>query len=93
MCSHGGASGLRAEHLQGDSSHCSSLTPDISLGCLLMQTEGTAPQDVSQITHCRDEGLQVRLRTQGIQMQVHLTAMPVFFIQTALQWQFFHSHL
>ena len=85
MCSHGGASGLRAEHLQGDSSHCSSLAPAISLGCLLMQREGTAPQVVSQIAHCRDEGLQVSLRTQGIQMQAHLTAMPVLFIQTGFQ--------
>ena len=40
---------------------------------------------MSQIAHCRDQGLQVRLRTQGIQIQAHLTAMPVLFIQTGFQ--------
>ena len=89
ICSHGGANGLRAEHLQRDSGHWSSLAPAISLGCVFMQRGGTAPQDVSQIAHCRDEGPQVRSRTQGIQIQAHLTAMPVLFIQTGFQSQCF----
>ena len=89
MCSHGLATGLRTEHLQRDSDDWSSLAPAISLGCLFMQRGGTAPQDMSQIAHCRDEGLQVKLRTQGIQIQAHLTAMPVLFIQTGFQsWCF-----
>ena len=89
MCSHGGTTGLRAEHLQGDSCHWSSLAPAISLGCLFMQREHTVPQDASQIACCRDEGIRVRLRAQGIRIQAHLTAMPVLFIQTGFQSRYF----